>query len=314
MDLALPFKVERRNSSASSIVAVHSGHSQDEFKPENIREETDTDGEDESYDGPPKKKARRPPVPADPCEEPCLKCASKMADEGPESLCHHQGSPTAVNCYECARHRRTCPKLPPHAVGPGRRLQEAAIRIANGHPVNNWHQLSVQFKTVMQQSETLQAVARRESLRQTNTEPTTQRENTSQDSPIINAQAPPAHTIPPSGSHSAQLSQEIQVLKGVLQQTREDQRIQDRHSQQSLEIQESGFTAVTAAIKELTHLVRQLGVATNLQTDELRLMRADMRRVNGSHEENMPSFALPPPPPLVEVTDVHVGLAKLFEV
>ena len=146
----------------------------------------------------------------------------------------------------------------------------------------------------MQQSEALQANARRESLRQTATEPTAQRESISQDSPVIDAQAPSAHTMPSSGSHSAQLSQEIQVLERVLQQTLEVQSIQAQDSQRSLVIQERGFTAVTSAIKELRHLVQQLGIATNQQTNEVRQMRADLRRANGSHEENMPSFALPP--------------------
>lgn len=90
--------------------------------------------------------------------------------------------------------------------------------------------------------------------------------------------------MPSSGSHSAQLSQ----------QTLEVQSIQAKDSQRSLVIQERGFTAVTSAIKELRHLVQQLGIATNQQTNELRQMRADLRRVNGSHEENVPSFALPP--------------------
>ncbi|KAJ4007099.1 hypothetical protein NW752_010519 [Fusarium irregulare] len=127
------------------------GQSQASYFPSgpNELEQSDSD-----YESPPKKRTRRNPAPGNPAREPCLECAIKMVNEGPEYLCLHQDSSNAVrSCYKCAIGRRRCPPLPPHAVGAGCRLQEAAVLMNNGQHIHDWPELVTLFEEVMQRPE-----------------------------------------------------------------------------------------------------------------------------------------------------------------
>ncbi|KAF5628478.1 hypothetical protein F52700_8212 [Fusarium sp. NRRL 52700] len=66
-------------------------------------------------------------------ETPCVRCISRMADDGHEHVCFSQASTSASACYDCARMRSSCELPVGQAVELGQQLQNFALHIVDSH-------------------------------------------------------------------------------------------------------------------------------------------------------------------------------------
>ncbi|KAL6920366.1 hypothetical protein FSHL1_004345 [Fusarium sambucinum] len=284
----------RSSSDAGTIHVALPERSQSDYIPGTISDDSGSEEsglsdksnqDDDNNDGksPPKKKVRRGPVEGAPRKEPCIKCVNKMPDS--------------------------------HVIGPGQRLQEAAILFYNGKTVHNWDELVTQFKQASERGAAPQAAAPQAgplslSFSQATARARPQREDPRRESlpqeaiGTNSAQFAPTVLQPINRDSQAQLLQEARAHNHRLEQliTQTNERINQltvivQLLQRSLQTQKSGFTTISNDITQtnkgidlLITVTRQLGSATNIQTTELRQMRNEMRHVNGADNADLPSF------------------------
>ncbi|KAM0242359.1 hypothetical protein ACHAPO_000776 [Fusarium lateritium] len=265
--------------------------------------------DDDNNDGksPPKKKVRRGPVEGAP-REPFANAHRQR--HWPPNATLVLGSDVAPDS---------------HVIGPGQRLQEAAILFYNGKTVHNWDELVTQFKQASERGAAPQAAAPQAaapqaaapqagplslSFSQATARARPQREDPRRESlpqeaiGTNSAQFAPTVLQPINRDSQAQLLQEARAHNHRLEQliTQTNERINQltvivQLLQRSLQTQKSGFTTISNDITQtnkgidlLITVTRQLGSATNIQTTELRQMRNEMRHVNGADNADLPSF------------------------
>ncbi|RGP72070.1 hypothetical protein FSPOR_2915 [Fusarium sporotrichioides] len=126
------------------------------------------------------------------------------------------------------------------------------------------------------------------------------------------AQTAPEIPQPANRDSQAQLSKDLQAHNQRLEQLLEREnphtqmlqevlqhiKLQGRLFEQMLQVLESGFANMCGNITQLnensnraTDVLRRIGQSSNQQTIELRQMHDEMRRVNGSDNADLPSFA-----------------------